>query len=155
MLPEARAETRELLVTARTVLAVAADPEVPMTASALALKTGLTEEAIIEVLNSQDFLEAMQKEFRSVAGLALRRGMSRMNNIIEMGKPEQATPAYRALLETYKVFAKDVNPQDEVARIQVVRDHIQKIQNLNNLKAADAKVTNARSRRAGNRKNTA
>lgn len=153
MLPQAAPDTRQLLETARVVFAKAADPDTPLTAAGLALAAGLTEEAVIEVLNSPQYLEAMTREFRTMAGLTLRRGLSRLGEMVD-GKdshPKDQIAAYRAILETFKVFATVRDPQNEEERL---RSFTEKLQVLASIKQAEV-VKHASSRRASDRQDPA
>lgn len=153
MLPQAAPDTRQLLETARVVFAKASDPNTPLTVAGLALAAGLTEEAVIEVLNSPQYLEAMTREFRTMAGLTLRRGLTRLGDLVNGsldGKdahPKDQITAYRAILETYKVFATVRDPQNEEERL---RSFTEKLQTLASIKQANV-VKHASSRRASDR----
>lgn len=116
MLPRAAADNRVVLETARLVFAAAIDKNTPLTVAGLALAAGITEDAVVEVLNSPQYLEAMTREFRTMAGLHLRRGVEKMADFVESHHARDAVPAYRALLETYKTFATVADPQDQEAR---------------------------------------
>lgn len=148
ILPQAEPNALEVLQTARLVFAQAINPDVPLTVAGLALASGLTEDAVVEALNSPQYLDAMTREFRTMAGLMLRRGLSKMQELVESGTPRDKVPAFRALLETYKVFATVADPNDSLANQQAFR---QQLETLKALRAKPIEVTHASSRRAPDR----
>lgn len=144
MLPQALPETEILLETARVVFAVASDPEQPMTVANIAIQSGLTNEAVLQVLNSHEFLEAMTREFRTITGLALRRGITRLTDIVSKGGDREAVAAHRGLLETYKTFATTADPQDAAAALVRLRQRMEAVR-------SNLRITHESSRTAPDR----
>lgn len=111
MLPEAAADARVLLETARAVLVAATDPSIPLTVPAIAMAAGMTEDAVVDALNSVEFLSALSREFHVTTGLALRRSVDTMRTMVEE-KGRYAVPAFRALIEAHQAFSVHQDPDD-------------------------------------------
>jgi hypothetical protein len=138
MLPQAMPDTRELLLSARAIFAICTDREQPLTVANIAIQSGMTEEAVVEVLNSPQYLEAMTREFRAVSGMAMRRGLARMTEIVDGGGDRESIAAYRAIVDTYKVAVGTEDPRDQGELLGRLWHKAKSLDQLNNTKDAEA-----------------
>jgi hypothetical protein len=135
MLPQAAPDTRELLATARVILALACDPNKPLTVMSLAERAGLHEEAVLEVLRSPTWFDLMAQEFRTKVGLMLTRGLTVMDMIVNQGKRDtDRIAAYRALVATYEVMNNKTDTQDEWERVKLFQNKLDALRKLKQAK---------------------
>lgn len=132
MLPQAAPSTRQMLGTARVIFALACDRTQPLSTMSLAARSGLTEEAVEEILRSPVWFEAMEQEFRQKLGLMLSRGMSVMDEILASAKARDAdkVSAYRALLTTYEIIDDRTDANNEFEKIKNFQSKLEALRKL-------------------------
>jgi len=122
-----------MVTTARVILGVVTNPDIPLTLSAVAERTGLTVEAVREILNGKAYQDLIGDHLRVQVSTLMMRGLMKMDRIVHGEyKASDQIAAYRSIVATFDSASKslpravEAGAEDDLEKALRVLDKLRK-----------------------------
>jgi hypothetical protein len=123
-------EQAKMMTAMRCIVAVMADPDVPFTHEAVALKLGLRVSTVAEALSSDECLDMLKESCVKRCSLALNRGVAMAEEIMLRGKTEETKlSALRSLTSLYRTLVQSLETHEGKAGERGILDLLDKLEN--------------------------